>query len=224
MGSTYNDENMGFVQNLPLFNPGCQAFHRAWKETDTELGEVRDLAVKFQRKDEDIQALDLYRATAAGKVAAIKKCDVIQTIVEPIWLIGGLCGFVGVGILALNGAFPTMQAGLIAGGATLATSYIGGAIYFKNLFNRRKHDPNAALANLPYDVRQRVGTLLAQKDSMKEVGTLHAALQPQASTTVAMTDTRVVLGGVVVRKRRDGTGLVEGVQNPQHPNPNVLGR
>lgn len=224
MRSGYPERKMGFIQNLPLFNPGCQAYHQAWKKTDTELGEVRDLAVKFNRQDEDIQALDLYRSTAAERVAAVKKCDVIQTVVEPIWLIGGLCGFVGVGILALNGVFPSFQSGLIAGGATLATSYLGGAIYFKNLSNRRRNDPNTALANLPYEVRSRVGTLLAQKDSMREVSTLHTALKPQATTTVAISDTRVVLGGVVVRKRGDGTALVEGTENPRHPNPSLLGR
>lgn len=212
----------GFIKNLPLFNDGCKAFHKAWNETDQELGEVRDLAVRFKAKDEDVAALDLYRTTARDSVARVKRADVLQTVVEPIFLLGGLVGTVATGFLALNGVFPTMAAGLTTFGATMACAYIGGALYFKAQAMRRQADPNRALMNLPYDVRSRVGDLLSKKDGMKEVDTLATSLKPANAPTIAQTDTRVVLGGVVVRKRRDGQAVAEGVDAPAHPNPRLF--
>ncbi len=212
----------GFIKNLPLYNDGCKAFHQAWKETDVELGEVRDLAEKFKKPDEDLAALDLYRTTARTSVAGVKKADVLQTIVEPIFLLGGLCGFVGTGILAINGVFPTFASGAITAAATMACAYVGGALYFKAQAMRRQNDPNRALMNLPFDVRNRVGNLLSQKDGMKEVSTLATSLKPAATTTIAQTESTVVLGGVIVRKRRDGTAVAEGSNNPTHPNPRMF--
>lgn len=212
----------GFIRNLPLYNPECQAYHKYWKDTDQNLGEVRDLAVRFKKSDEDIAALDKYRSTMNESARRMKQADVQQTIVEPIFLIGGLCGFVGTLIAGVNGFFPSMAAGLGTLAGTMALSVIGGALYFGAQRKRIANDPNRALNRLPYDVHARVGGLLAQKDAMKEVGALATTLKPAATTTVAQTDTTVVLGGVIVRKRRDGSAVAEGVNAPAHPNPRMF--
>lgn len=171
-----------FVHNLPLFNPQCQAYHRRWKETDANLGEVRDLAVRCKKSDEDLAALDLYRSTMNRALGRVKQADLQQTIVEPL-VAGGLCSLVITGVGAASGWFSSLGAGLGTVGCILAITAVSQALHVHSQFKGLRNDPNLALKKLPAEVHVRVGTLLSQKTAMQTVGTLISPAPAAASPT-----------------------------------------
>ncbi len=205
---------LGYIRGLPLFNPAAKEFYKGYDEALKGLDETRDLALKARLSEEDISALDRHKLALKADVKKSKMADTLVTLGRP-FMEGAPIAFTA-SLFMGWGTFGIPGNTAILVGCSLAT-FAGLALYLKGLKMGHNCSPQNAFQNVSLSDRLRVGNLMKHGTELLKMA---ASLTPGATApAISQQANRMVIGGVVIKRRPDGQHIADSVNAPEKPEP-----